>query len=351
MIETLGSKISYHCRIFVPLMAYLKIGKILILGVSLSISSVFWTGSVSAQDPQFSQFYANPLYLNPAFAGSGKCPRVILNYRNQWPGIETGFRTQSFSYDQYIKLLSGGIGLMVNNDRAGIGNLTSTNISGIYSYNLPISRSWSLKAGIEASYLQKTIDWGRVTFNDMIDPHQGFIYGSDDIPNSSPVRKLNIASGILAFSKNIYFGAAVHHLTQPNISLTQSESALPRKLTFHGGAMIPFNKNKRNSENFFSPNLMFIQQGQFQQVMVGLYANKGPLVGGMWYRQTSKNTESLILLLGIQHNIFKFGYSYDFTLSALNLNRTYGAHEISLGIQFFCNQNKNKNRTINCPSF
>ena len=43
--------------------------------------------NVKAQDPAFSQFYANPLYLNPAFAGSDICPRASLNFRDQWPGI------------------------------------------------------------------------------------------------------------------------------------------------------------------------------------------------------------------------------------------------------------------------
>ncbi|MEY4602756.1 MAG: hypothetical protein RIT43_48, partial [Bacteroidota bacterium] len=53
---------------------------ILILCISFS-----W--NVSAQDPTFTQFYANPLYLNPAFAGSHGCPRFALNYRNEWPQL------------------------------------------------------------------------------------------------------------------------------------------------------------------------------------------------------------------------------------------------------------------------
>ena len=52
-----------------------------------SIAFIFTTNIASAQDPAFSQFYANPLYLNPAFAGTNVCPRVNLNYRDQWPGI------------------------------------------------------------------------------------------------------------------------------------------------------------------------------------------------------------------------------------------------------------------------
>ena len=68
---------------------------------------------VEAQDPEFSQFYANPLYLNPAFAGTARCPRVSLNYRNQWPGISGTFITTSATYDQQVESLYGGLGLMV----------------------------------------------------------------------------------------------------------------------------------------------------------------------------------------------------------------------------------------------
>ena len=47
--------------------------------------------TLQAQDPQFSQYYAAPLYLNPAFTGSEMLPRIGANYRNQWPGIELDF--------------------------------------------------------------------------------------------------------------------------------------------------------------------------------------------------------------------------------------------------------------------
>ncbi|MFN5910373.1 MAG: type IX secretion system membrane protein PorP/SprF, partial [Bacteroidota bacterium] len=56
-----------------------------------------------AQDPTFTQFYANPLYLNPAFAGSHGCPRFALNYRNEWPSLTGNYVTYSASYDQYFK--------------------------------------------------------------------------------------------------------------------------------------------------------------------------------------------------------------------------------------------------------
>ena len=52
---------------------------------------------VKAQDPQFSQFYAAPLYINPAFTGASEYTRIGANYRNQWPGISGSFVTTSAS--------------------------------------------------------------------------------------------------------------------------------------------------------------------------------------------------------------------------------------------------------------
>ena len=60
-----------------------------------------------AQDPEFTQFYANQLYLNPAFAGSARCPRLSLNWRDQWPAISGNFVTYSAAYDQHVEGVGG----------------------------------------------------------------------------------------------------------------------------------------------------------------------------------------------------------------------------------------------------
>jgi len=67
-----------------------------VLGLVLCVFASF---TAIAQDPQFTQFYANPLYLNPAFAGTARCPRVTMNYRNQWPVLTGTFVITSASYD------------------------------------------------------------------------------------------------------------------------------------------------------------------------------------------------------------------------------------------------------------
>ena len=306
--------------------------------------ALFASGSIKAQDPEFTQFYANPLYLNPAFAGSARCPRIVMNYRNQWPGISGTFVTTAASYDQQVDALSGGIGIMALTDKAGEGTLKTTNISGIYSYQLAINRKFSLRFGIQGMWAQKVVDWSKLTFGDMIDPRRGFIYTSNEIKRDVPARYVDFSAGILGFSENYFFGFAVHHLTEPNESVVSGDSPLPRKYTFHAGAIIPL--DSRGEEASLSPNILFQRQADFQQINFGMYYRKGPIVGGLWYR----NSDAFIALIGLQTDNFKMGYSYDITVSKLT-NKTAGSHEVSMTIQFDCKPRKRKFRTISCPSF
>jgi type IX secretion system PorP/SprF family membrane protein len=311
-----------------------------------------------AQDAQFSQFYANPLYLNPAFAGSVKCPRVQMNTRNQWPGLNP-FITHSVSYDQHVDAINGGLGLLVLSDRAGASNLSTTNVSGMYAYQLPVSHNFTMRAAFQASFHQRTVDWSRLTFGDMIDERRGFVYNTNEIPITEPVRTVDFSAGVLGYSKNFYAGLAVHHLTEPDEGLTRmvvpgnprAKSTLPRRYTAHAGLNIPL--DNRSDDVSISPNAMFMSQGGAQQYMLGVYANKGPFVGGLWYRHTTltNNSDALALLVGLQQDIFKFGYSYDITVSKLSLTNTYGAHEFSLGLQFYCKPKRKRVRMIKCPSF
>ena len=65
----------------------------------------------------FLQFFSNPLYLNPAFAGTNNCPRLSANHRAQWTGLPTIFNTTSVSYDQNFDKIHGGLGIIIVNDQ------------------------------------------------------------------------------------------------------------------------------------------------------------------------------------------------------------------------------------------
>jgi type IX secretion system PorP/SprF family membrane protein len=302
---------------------------------------------VKAQDPNFTQFYANPLYLNPAFAGTARCPRICLNYRNQWPAISGTFVTMSASYDQHIRPLSGGIGILITNDRAGAGTLNTLNASFMYAYQLNVSRGFALKFGAQATYSQRNLDWSKLYFGDEIDPRYGFVHKTGEVAPAQLSRGfVDFSAGFLGYGERFYFGAAVHHLTQPNQSIIGGTSPLPMKITGHAGAVIPLTRSKFQTQSTISPNILYQRQQAFQQLNLGVYVTRGPIVGGLWYR----NRDSFIVLVGFQQNIFRFGYSYDVTVSKLT-NATAGSHEFSLSLVFPCKKPARRFRTIDCPSF
>ena len=126
------------------------------LKIIISYSVAFSFKIAISQDAEFTQFYSNPIYLNPAFAGTNNCPRLSTNHRSQWTGLPNVFNTTSFSYDQNINKIHGGFGVMVLSDR--LNNAIQNNkISGMYSYEIKISKKFTLRTGIEASFLAEQV--------------------------------------------------------------------------------------------------------------------------------------------------------------------------------------------------
>jgi type IX secretion system PorP/SprF family membrane protein len=322
-----------------------------------SIAVLFASVPLRAQDPQFSQFYAAPVYTNPAMAGAGLCGgRVSANYRNQWPNLPGSFVTYNFSYDQYLKPLSGAFGLMVSKDIAGQGLLSTTSFSGIYSHHIRVNKKLTVLAGIQASVVQKSIDWDKLSFSDMIDPIKGFVKPTNETP-PSPSTKLfpNFSTGFLAYTDKFYAGLAVHNLIEPNQSFFNTVGAnLPRRYTAHGGAVIPLKKRSHHDpEASFSPNILFMVQDKFTQINLGFYINRNSFVSGLWFRQGVgyfRTSDALMLLVGFRKEGFKMGYSYDITVSD-GRNAAPGSHEISVSYEWCSRTIPPKLRQPPCPRF
>ena len=309
-----------------------------------------------AQDPEFTQFYANPIYLNPAMAGTHGCPRLNLNYRNQWPSISGAFVTNSISYDQFVNTLQGGVAVMITNDMAGKNTLNWTTVNVAYSYHLQVNREFSLLFGAQAGWNQKFLDWSKLSFGDQIDPRRGFIYQTGDLPrgnlNGSWGTKgfFDASAGLVGYSENFYFGFCAKHLNKPEESLIlnpQGDSRLPMRFTGHMGANIEFGKGSQyQNVTAISPNVIYSYQDGFMQINIGTYIKYGAFTAGAWLRAR----DAFILLIGIDTGSFRFGYSYDVTVSKLT-NASGGSHELSMGFLFSCKSPVQKFRTISCPSF
>ena len=303
----------------------------------------------NAQDPTFTQFYANPLYLNPALAGSYGCGRLAMNYRNQWPSLSGNYVTYSAAYDNYFKNISGGFGVLATHDQQGQGTINTSMIGLVYSYHLRLpNRKWKMFFGVRAAWYQKFLDWDKLTFGDMIDPRRGFIYQTGDVPRGGSRGFFDASVGTVLFNKNFFIGAAAHHLNEPNESMIIGTSRLPMRFTGHMGAEIQIGKKSRySSTTSIMPNVIYQYQNGFQELSIGTYVKYGSFNAGAWYR----NRDAFILTLGINTGKFKLGYSYDVTVSKLNNGVSGGSHEISMGLFLNCNKKPPQFKTLSCPSF
>jgi type IX secretion system PorP/SprF family membrane protein len=329
-----------------------KAVSILFLGVLLLAAS-----RVSGQDVAFSQFYANPVYLNPALAGNRICPRITLNYRNQYPSLAGNYVTYNASFDMYAKSLFGGVAVLVTNDMTG--PLASFSGSAVYSYHLNLSRKLTMNAAMQAGYYQYRLNWDKLVFEDMIVPGTGEIIpgsSSESQPPKLSVGDIDFSTGIvLGYDERYYLGAAVHHITSPDLAFYEGNiSRLDPRITIHAGALFNLREatlpGKENDNLSLSPNIVYMQQGNFHQLNGGMYLNFYPFVTGLWLRHNFENPDALIVLLGFQQPQFKIGYSFDYTLSQLGISAG-GAHEVSFVWFLPCPKKEFKYKAIKCPGF
>lgn len=317
---------------------------------------IFLTAALQAQDASFSQFYSSPLQLNPALAGQiEQCARVGLSYRNQWPSIPNAYQTYQVTYDQTLSSLNSGFGLLVNSDRQGNDAYVVNRAGGIFSHQIRATKNIVVSGGLQATYYQNSLNTEELVFADQIN-----IDGADDpFPTGKIAKEAQSFvdfSGGLAFDYDgqYYGGLAVHHMTEPSYSFTKNdESHLSMKYTLHGGAMYKVEPAiHRKKTKVISPNFLYVQQGEFHQLNLGLYTHIKPFIFGGWFRHNFENPDAAIFLLGLQLNKkLDIGYSYDYSLSALSGNAG-GAHEISLSYRFCIYVEKSREvRAIKCPEF
>ena len=307
----------------------------------LLIALTSWLGVNAAwgQDPVFSQFYASPLQLNPAFAGITYAPRITFNHRNQYPGFNNAYVTYSASYEQPLEELNSGIGLVVMTDNAGDGIYKTNRFSAIYGYKVEIREDFFVKFGMEAGLLQSSLDWNKTLFRDQLDPITGPTesLSGEPIPESLNKANLDIAAGILFYNQYFYGGLSVHHLNSPDQSLLLVNEnlniGLPLRFVIHGGAEFELERgNNRRRPTFISPNISYNAQAGFSQLNIGAYAGLDRFFGGFWYRHAGGNPDAVIGLVGIRQGVLRIGYSYDFTISDLAAAGTGGTHEFSFAI-------------------
>jgi type IX secretion system PorP/SprF family membrane protein len=316
-----------------------------------------------AQDPQFTQFYATPLFLNPAFTGLTYEHRFTANYRNQWPGIKTAFTTYMASYDYNVSSVKSGIGVYVLQDKAGSSNLVSTVSTFNYAYSAKINKYSEFRSGLSIGMGRKKLDYTGLIFNDQL--ITGAAPGnSQDARNVQSINYADIGAGVLYNSTNYWCGLAAKHLNQPNTSMTGNVEPLPAYYSLHGGyrfIMSALGSGRTKLEEFISASVNIRAQQKYSQLDIGAYYFKQLFNVGLWYRGLPlkkykpgyPTRESVAVWVGVEvpDKNFRVGYSYDVTISRLGLNSSYGAHEISMVYEIAKKRKRTKRVLVSCPKF
>ncbi|WP_126249370.1 MULTISPECIES: PorP/SprF family type IX secretion system membrane protein [Chitinophaga] len=319
-----------------------------------------------AQDPHFTQFFASPLTLNPAFTGyfSGDL-RLSGNYRSQWRSIASPYVTGTLAADFGILKNSipytdtWGVGILALYDKTGAGALTSNFValSTAYHKGLDVEGNHTLGLGVQMAYAQKRVDQTKLIFEQQIGDN-----GYDpSLPSGETIMNPNIGyldynvgllySGLVGESSNIYLGASYYHFTQPTETfLDNNNNRLSYRYTVHGGGSFPVNGGNRIH---FSAHYM--RQNQAVETTMG--AAYGFLLNdmpdaptifyvGSWFRLK----DAVNPYVGLEFSSFKVGLSYDLNVSTLKPASNYrGGMELSV-IYIGKRGDSNKNGTL-CPKF
>jgi type IX secretion system PorP/SprF family membrane protein len=333
--------------------------------ISTLIVCVALVSDATAQDPNFSQFFASPLTMNPAMTGKfDGVYRIAGNYRNQWPSINNAYTTATISADFGIMknrisdLDQFGIGIMGFTDRAGNGVLTNNYaaISLAYHKGLDENGYHQLGAGFQGTYMNKSLNLNKVYFQDQLTPF-GFTGVTSESFTSQQVNLhyFDMNAGVFYNGStngynNFYLGASMYHINRPKESFQKGNFLLSARTTLQAGGKIPV--GSYNAIHFAANHSM---QAKANNTMIGgAYAmnlnndeaNPTNFYFGSWYRFG----DAVIPYVGLEFGEWHFGASYDVNTSTLKpASNSRGGVEVSLiYIKKYVDPNMRK---LNCPKF
>jgi type IX secretion system PorP/SprF family membrane protein len=301
------------------------------------------------QDPEFSNFASNIIYVNPAYAGSVANHELSLTYRNQWPGLPGSFVNYGAAAAIPVRRFNSGIGFYILSDIQGGGIIAVTSLNSIYAYRIKINSDINLNAGLQASYFFEKLDVGEVVFESDIRNNQATNYAAE-IFESTRNSFWDFSLGFMAeINKFINIGFSVGHLTKPYRYFSSSgNSRLPWKYSFHASCELPLSVGYRGNTPVIIPSLLFQKYRQHNRISCGAGLLAKPLFAGIWTENNLNfNFSSLTVAAGYLGKNYSIIYNYDINLTGTNvMDIDMGAHEAVFLLKFGNKEKRRNNRAI-----
>ena len=288
--------------------------------------------AASAQDPNFSQFIASPLSINPALTSNGESSwRAMSNVRTQWVGIGSSYITQSLSVDGKLKKLDDdnylGIGGMVIAEKAMDGIFKSTYLNINTAYHLSLDNKGNgLAVGLGYINNNTRIDFSQLSFDQQLSSigfDRTLPAGEPSLSNATSFS--SACAGIMYTYDNentfLNVGAAGYRFVKSNRSVLDDKTQyVSPRYDIHAD----FGTALNDRVNLNVSAVHMIQNGTSNTSIgtsFGLVQNSNDYNSeqlrmfnlGMFY----KLGNAIIPYVGYNYNAFQFGFSYDVNVSSV----------------------------------
>lgn len=267
-----------------------------------SICIIVFAIANAQQDAQFSQYMFNNMYNNPGYAGLEDTPKFIAIHRSQWVGYDGNNppRGQVLTASIPMRILSGGIGIHIENDE--LGPYRKVNFLLSYSYHINLGEG-KLGIGFRSGFANTSIN-ARYLATDPIDPN---------IPSGANQLTPDYALGVFYNHRAFYFGVGLSHFFKQQISELKTQQS--RHINVTSGYNYQFSKNI-----MLTPSFIF-KYDEGVGSTGGQWSADGSLMATInnryWFGASFRKQDAIIPFIGVnllKNNSLKIGFAYDYTL-------------------------------------
>lgn len=282
--------------------------------------------SFGQQDPHYSFYMFNGLYVNPAYAGSRGVISMNAFYRHQWAGLSGAPRTASFAIHSPMKNENMAMGGIFTHDRIGKAQTNSAFLS--YVYRIPLGPK------VKGNWLAFGLQGGFGYYQNRLSQVATDQAGDPQFSSDRNLWMPNFGAGFMFYGDRYFVGASMPQAL--NLSMNEklhnaggldSTAHYYRHFMFSGGYAFNIGSKVQLKPSFiirYLPNLPISAD-----VNLSFFFIERIMLGA------SYRYDDAYIFMG-QFGITKqlsIGYAYELGISELN-NYQNGTHEIMLGYDF-----------------
>ncbi|MGZ3904218.1 MAG: PorP/SprF family type IX secretion system membrane protein [Bacteroidia bacterium] len=296
--------------------------------IKVALLVLITAGASAQQLPQYSQYMLNDFTMNPAIAGRNNFWEAKSNNRYQWVGITDAPRTYILSLQGPFKNLKMGIGGNIFTDIVGPTRRTGFNMA--YAYHIKLSSTYKLSFGLNAGVLQYSVDGSKITAHDQGDPIMS--------PNYQSALAPDLGAGTYLYSDKLTLSLGFPQIYQANIKFFNYQTTKNSVLAHHFYGLAGY-KLKLSDDLSLTPMVLvkYVQPAPVELDGGLKFSYQEKFWIGLNYRGYAASgfkSDAATFLVGYMFKEWMmFGYSYDYTMSALKKYNT-GTHEVMLGLRF-----------------